>query len=88
MKYIISFRAPGARLLACGCALVALNSEPAATAAASLNATSKKTAASKKRADATTDVQASNWSGETLTVRGKRLSYTVPTSSAATRTDT
>ncbi|WP_148299993.1 TonB-dependent siderophore receptor [Acetobacter papayae] len=88
MKYLISFRVPGALVLACGCALVALSSEPAATAAASLNGTSKKAAASKKRADEKTDVQASNWSGETLTVRGKRLSYTVPTSLAATRTDT
>lgn len=88
MKYLIRFRASCARMLACGCALAALSYGPVAIAAEPSNVTSKKAAASKKRANETTDVQTSKWSGETLTVRGKHLSYTAPTSSAATRTDT
>ena len=88
MNYPISFRVSGAWVLACGCALTALSYGPAAVAAVPSNVTPKKAAASKKRIDEPTDVQTSNWSGETLIVRGKHLSYTAPTSSAATRTDT
>ncbi|GBQ21965.1 TonB-dependent siderophore receptor [Gluconacetobacter sacchari DSM 12717] len=88
MKHVISLRASGAWVLACGCALATLGHGPAAIAAETSNAASKKAATSKKSADETTGVQTRNWSGETLTVKGKRLSYTAPTSFAATRTDT
>jgi len=88
MNYLISFRASYARMLSCGCALAVLSLGYTAIAAEPLNVTQKKAVASQKRADEPTDVQTSNWSGETLTVRGKHLSYTAPISSAATRTDT